>query len=773
MKQNKFLTLTVILLMLVSQLTVFYFISIVMATTTTLRPNAEGDLLQADIVYPSTPSTHYDKVDEETSDADATYVGKSDTTDVGYYTDLYNLPDGQIPSGSTVNSVAVYIVVRNVVSGVGGYRTTIKTNGVVYNGTAYSPAGTTWYTYSTNYTTNPNTGVAWTIAQVDALQIGVQLIGEYYASSDTYLYGRCTQVYVVIDYTPAGDTISPTYSNTGTNTTVAGQPCQFSVLWNDNVNVSGFIFGTNNTGAWVNDTWVSFTVFYNSTAAWSNVTKTLNSTIHIVIQWQIWANDTSNNWNTTGTQTLTTTGTLYSSVAQSLSISPIPSRQSTYNRVAFQPLQILLEVSRHLSLTRIANQLVDFIASATRQTSYTRVTSQPLTFITETTLQKILARYTSQMLTILTETSRQTSYNRLTVQALTLLQVATRQLTQSRTANQPVTVLTQATRFTSYQRASSTPLSIIADALRTLSTPRTASQIVTVLTEASRTATYSRTASQMLSALTQTARQLTLPRSPAQTLSILTATSRSQTFQRTVSQILTVLFSATRQVAYTRPVSQPLNFLTTSTIAKIIGRTASQVLTILTQTTRQLTLNRFVSQPLNILLSATRQASYSRTAEVLLQINTQTAIKFIIYVIPPVPPITLPTVKLDLIAQTAHITSLWWQKTTTIQALIINKGTFGTDVTFSYAIIDSNNNIIIQGTQTVFVNKQEEKTLYINISTPSDGIYTIQFRTAQPVKVEAKSTLIVETPFYGRLSFTILIVFLLALAIYAVKKRRR
>jgi hypothetical protein len=107
------------------------------------------------------------------------------------------------------------------------------------------------------------------------------------------------------------DTTPPTYSNVGTNTTQAGQPCQFSVFWNDNVNVSGFIFGTNNTGTWVNDTWVSFTVFYNSTAAWSNVTKTLNSTVGVRVEWQIWTNDTSNNWNNTGIQYLITTGQTY------------------------------------------------------------------------------------------------------------------------------------------------------------------------------------------------------------------------------------------------------------------------------------------------------------------------------------------------------------------------------------------------------------------------------------------------------------------------------
>jgi hypothetical protein len=214
-------------------------------------------------------------------------------------------------------------------------------------------------------------------------------------------------------------------------------------------------------------------------------------------------------------------------------------------------------------------------------------------------------------------------------------------------------------------------------------------------------------------------------------------------------------------------------------MAKIIGRTASQVLTILAETTRQLTLNRFVQQPLNILLSATRQASYSRTAEVLLQINTQTAIKFIVYVEVPTPTPTpppvpvLPSLQLDLITQTAHITSLWWQKTTTMEVLVINKGTVATDVTFEYALLDQNNQIVAQGTLTVFISGLDKKTVYVNIPTPPDGNYTIQFKAIEPVKVEAKSvTVTVETPFYGRLSFMILIIFLLALAIYIVGKKR-
>jgi len=152
----------------------------------------------------------------------------------------------------------------------------------------------------------------------------------------------------------------------------------------------------------------------------------------------------------------------------------------------------------------------------------------------------------------------------------------------------------------------------------------------------------------------------------------------------------------------------------------------------------------------------------------------QTAIRIIIY-LPPAPapaPAPIPSIQLDLIIQTAHITRLWWQKTTTLEVLVVNKGTVATDVTFEYAVLaGQNTTIIAQGTQTVFISGLDKKTVYINIPTPPDGNYTIQFRTTQPVTVEAKNVVTVETPIYGRPEFTILI-FLIALAIYLIKKRR-
>lgn len=102
---------------------------------------------------------------------------------------------------------------------------------------------------------------------------------------------------------PPPDTTPPTYSNVGTNTTWAGQPCLFYAKWSDDTSLSGYIFGTNNAGTWTNDTWMPLSGFSD----WSNVTKTLNLTVGVLVQYRFYCNDTSNNWNLTPIQSLTVT----------------------------------------------------------------------------------------------------------------------------------------------------------------------------------------------------------------------------------------------------------------------------------------------------------------------------------------------------------------------------------------------------------------------------------------------------------------------------------
>jgi len=50
--------------------------------------------------------------------------------------------------------------------------------------------------------------------------------------------------------------IPPKYSLNSTNNTLAGQPTEFSLKWTDNAGLSGYIFSTNNTGSWNNDSFV-------------------------------------------------------------------------------------------------------------------------------------------------------------------------------------------------------------------------------------------------------------------------------------------------------------------------------------------------------------------------------------------------------------------------------------------------------------------------------------------------------------------------------------
>jgi hypothetical protein len=109
----------------------------------------------------------------------------------------------------------------------------------------------------------------------------------------------------------------PTCSNIGVNSTVANSPCTFSCRWIDPEGLATFIFATNNTGSWQNDSAVGL----SGTVAWANVTKTLNSTLGTVVGYEWFANNTNDNWGSTGIQTLTTRA-LFHDVAVTNVMSP-------------------------------------------------------------------------------------------------------------------------------------------------------------------------------------------------------------------------------------------------------------------------------------------------------------------------------------------------------------------------------------------------------------------------------------------------------------------
>jgi len=104
------------------------------------------------------------------------------------------------------------------------------------------------------------------------------------------------------------DLSTPTFSSNSTNSTYAGQSIKHNLKWQDNYALSGYIFSFDNgNGSFINNSWVAF----SGTTNWSNVTKTINSTIGSTIQWKIYANDSAGNWNESDTYDYTTTDGTY------------------------------------------------------------------------------------------------------------------------------------------------------------------------------------------------------------------------------------------------------------------------------------------------------------------------------------------------------------------------------------------------------------------------------------------------------------------------------
>lgn len=155
-------------------------------TTAVLRPNGAGSSTQW---TPSGCAQNWLCVSETTSDGDTTRVQSSTPGNV----DQYALQDLTQTLG-TVVSVTVTAVARYYAVGC-QFDPTLCYGDIKLNVNGYSGGtkalGGGYQTFSDTWTTNPATGQPWTIAQVNALQAGVELV-------DVGNVARVTQVYVSV-----------------------------------------------------------------------------------------------------------------------------------------------------------------------------------------------------------------------------------------------------------------------------------------------------------------------------------------------------------------------------------------------------------------------------------------------------------------------------------------------------------------------------------------------------------------------------------------------
>lgn len=99
---------------------------------------------------------------------------------------------------------------------------------------------------------------------------------------------------IIYDYISLGappDT-PPTFASYNANTTTVGKPANISIVISDAVSLSGFIFGSNNTGVWSNSTFAAL----SSGQIATNVT-TLNNTVNTKVGISFYANDSINQWS--------------------------------------------------------------------------------------------------------------------------------------------------------------------------------------------------------------------------------------------------------------------------------------------------------------------------------------------------------------------------------------------------------------------------------------------------------------------------------------------
>lgn len=177
-----------------------------MPATGKILPDADGTASANE--WNPTAGPRWSLVDEDPHDSDTTAISTPDTATTR--NSRFTKPACSLPAGATVDSVTLHVVARRVEAG-------NPTNPNIYTGwynsvtvyTNYAAAHsltTAIYTdYSDTWALNPETGLAWTEAEIDNMQFDIKG-----ASSRKFVLGlwwyttvNCTQVYMIVNFTVA------------------------------------------------------------------------------------------------------------------------------------------------------------------------------------------------------------------------------------------------------------------------------------------------------------------------------------------------------------------------------------------------------------------------------------------------------------------------------------------------------------------------------------------------------------------------------------------
>lgn len=177
-----------------------------MSLTVILRPTGMGAVSYLNNVWGGwhyNDDLAYAQINEETLN-DGTYWG--------IYTSQSNWSGNTIRKSFTLPDVSLSGIIESVgvyfrVSGHNIYHMIpfVYTHANLYYGTSVSPSPeNTIATYSQSWTTNPDTGLAWTWAEINALEPGIEMYSRAAYYSDAYSSAQNYWLYAVVTFRTPG-----------------------------------------------------------------------------------------------------------------------------------------------------------------------------------------------------------------------------------------------------------------------------------------------------------------------------------------------------------------------------------------------------------------------------------------------------------------------------------------------------------------------------------------------------------------------------------------
>jgi len=171
--------------------------------TTTVYPNGVGFYTQWPTVHPA-GSTHWTVVDEEPPDEFSSYIVTSTGEPNIEKRDSYAHQALGLPVGATITNVRILNQDYSTPTPIGAEgegRTLLRNDaGTDAFGAWTYPDPDVWTDIVTDYANSPFTGLAWTEAEVDAMEIGCCGITRRDAKLTTSII-YCTQVKLIVSYT--------------------------------------------------------------------------------------------------------------------------------------------------------------------------------------------------------------------------------------------------------------------------------------------------------------------------------------------------------------------------------------------------------------------------------------------------------------------------------------------------------------------------------------------------------------------------------------------